>query len=470
MFRKVFILIFLSVNIYAQKEYNNWYLGNKAGITFNSGSPIALIGSQIYAWEGCASISDVSGNLLFYTNGREIYNRNHDTMGSGLSGGWSSTQATIIIPLPGNNSLYYIFCAPEIGIYQEYNLTYSIVDMSLNDGLGGVTIDKNILLAGDMGEKLTYVRHYNESDYWIIAHGKDNNRFYVWHLSSSGIAEEITSNTGSVHRSNNNASPLGYMKVSHNNKKMALAVNDIGGTAPTAKIGFIEIFDFDNQTGIISNPKHIPDILRPYGLEFSPDNSKLFTGSGDGAVEKMYQYNLTDELGNELSEVEIKSSEQILNISGAVGAFQLGPDGKIYVARFGETYLGIINDPNGSGLNSYTSDGVSLGNGISLSGLPNYTIEYTTPPEEVNCGKLFIANSFSPNNDGINDLFCIKNIDQGQMTVYDIWGTKVFESNDNINKCWDGTNVNHLLNSGNYIYIFNHETCGTIKGNIFITQ
>lgn len=460
-------ILFVSTVLFAQKEYNNWYFGNKAGITFNYGLPEVLNDSKIYAWEGCASISDTAGNLLFYTNGQVLFNRNHDTMEAGLLGGFSSTHAATIVPQPGSNSLYYIFNAPELGVYQQYDLVYSIVDMTLNDGLGGVVSPKNIILKESMGEKLTYVKHNNDMDYWIIGHEINSNRFCSWLLSNSGIGQEVISQIGHIHYSAiNNIVSLGCIRVSHDMKKIALAINDTGGIAPTAKVGYLEIFDFDNETGIVSNPVHIPNILRPYGVEFSYDNSKLFTASSDGSVGKMYQYQLKSMDGKNLNAQEIKASEAILNVSGSVGAFQMGPDRKIYVTKPQSNYLGVIEDPDMKGLNSYVEQSVFLGNGQTLSGLPNYTIMYKDILRKTECNNIFIPNSFSPNQDAINDVFCVNGISEATISIFDKIGTELFKSYDDL--CWDGFYNGRKIVAGNYFYIFSHAQCGKITGNITV--
>src|SRR5689334_20241397 len=95
----------------AQKENNVWYFGNGAGIDFNSGSPVGLNNGALFTVEGCASIADASGNLLFYTDGVTVYNKVHSVMtnGLGLLGGNSSSESAIIVPMPGSSTLYYIF-------------------------------------------------------------------------------------------------------------------------------------------------------------------------------------------------------------------------------------------------------------------------------------------------------------------------------------------------------------------------
>ncbi|MGZ5245444.1 MAG: T9SS type B sorting domain-containing protein, partial [Bacteroidia bacterium] len=91
----VFLLsLFCAANLHAQNEGNNWYFGNKAGISFSGSTPKALTDGALSTLEGCATISDKKGNLLFYTDGIKVYNRKHKIMpnGSDLAGDPSSTQ------------------------------------------------------------------------------------------------------------------------------------------------------------------------------------------------------------------------------------------------------------------------------------------------------------------------------------------------------------------------------------------
>ena len=94
----------------AQRQNNIWYFGNGAGLDFNSGKPIALKKGKLFTEEGCASVSNQSGQLLFYTNGVKVWDADHTVMegGQSLAGGVSSTQSTIIVATPGDKTKYYI--------------------------------------------------------------------------------------------------------------------------------------------------------------------------------------------------------------------------------------------------------------------------------------------------------------------------------------------------------------------------
>lgn len=108
----IFILImFSSLAVQSQGPANNWYFGGGAGINFNTSPPTILNDGRLNTLEGCASISNDEGQLLFYTDGTTVYNRSGNIMenGTGLLGDQSSTQSAIIIPQPLSTTVYYIF-------------------------------------------------------------------------------------------------------------------------------------------------------------------------------------------------------------------------------------------------------------------------------------------------------------------------------------------------------------------------
>ena len=53
----------------AQGEANIWYFGNNAGLDFNTNPPTPLTNGALNTSEGCASVADKNGALVFYTDG-----------------------------------------------------------------------------------------------------------------------------------------------------------------------------------------------------------------------------------------------------------------------------------------------------------------------------------------------------------------------------------------------------------------
>ena len=173
-------LLFLSIanckESFGQPENNYWFFGYKCGISFQTGVPTILPGSNLTATEGTAGISDSSGNLLFYTNGQKVMNKNHSEMpnGYGLFSTYTSTQAALIVKKPSSENLYYVFTS--FGSSDTVGFSYSIVDMNEDNGMGDVII-KNVKLKNQISEKLTAVKHCNKVDYWVLIH--DNLKVFL---------------------------------------------------------------------------------------------------------------------------------------------------------------------------------------------------------------------------------------------------------------------------------------------------
>lgn len=73
--------------------------------------------------------------------------------------------------------------------------------------------------------------------------------------------------------------------------------------------------------------------------------------------------------------------------------------------------------------------------------------------------KSFIPTAFSPNGDGINDVFkpTLINFEDYQLEVYNRWGEKIFESDD-VNLGWDGTYKSEQMQNGVYLFKMRYKT------------
>lgn len=353
---------------YAQKENNIWYFGEFAGLDFNSGIPVALLNSAMNQHEGCASISNDNGDILFYTDGIKVWDRNHVQMpnGNGLAGGLSSTQSALIIPFIGNSTLYYIFTVAQYSPPPN-NFSYSVVDMSLNSGNGDVTI-KNSVIFFPVGEKLTAVKHANNTDIWVMVHGLSNNDFLAYLVTASGIsAAPVTSSIGQIIP----FTDMGYMKFSPDGSKIAFA---------ELNPNYVDLFDFNTSTGVVTNEKYLTlpgSFSGPfaYGLEFSPNGNYLYCTQEAGQV--IYQWDVTSN-----SAPIINSTLQIIGTTTAMEpeALQIGPDGKIYVALYQSSFLGVINYPDSGGVAcNYVDNAVSLNGKTCKLGLPNFITSHFLP-------------------------------------------------------------------------------------------
>ena len=388
------ILILLSVFCFGQipGPTTNWYFGAFAGITFNSGSPVALTNGVLNTTEGVATISDNSGNLLFYTDGLTVYNRFHGIMtnGLGLNGDASSTQSAIIVQKPDEPNIYYIFTSDnDVG---PNGICYSTVDMNGSLGLGAV-ISKNIQLKTPSCEKLCAVRHCNNQDIWVISKDWGNNTFTAWSVNSFGVGTSTSwSNAGSVINGVSQSS-YGQLKASPNGRKLAAC--HYGTT--TGGINKVELYDFDPATGYVSNGVTLHTQLGVYGVEFSPDGKVLYAGTNQGLL---MQWNLC---AGTIPQIQ-SSRTTISNAGPFIGSIQRGPDGKIYVARNNDS-LSVINNPNVVGLGcNYTNLSLPLANRSSRMGLPNFASfyiqqQFVLPDPTINCTTASFSIPISQNTD-----------------------------------------------------------------------
>lgn len=359
------IITFLLFSIALQaQEHNIWYFGNGAGLDFNNGAPVALIDGQLNTSEGTASITDSNGNLLFYTNGVTIWNKNHQIMenGLGLMGHFSAAQSALIVPKPGSQQIYYVFTVTAWGDVNGFR--YSIVDMAAATGLGAVT-DKNILLQTPVAEALNATWHSNGEDIWVVVHAFNSNVFSSYLVTSSGVSLNPVTSTSVLMPDSFGQS---IIKISPNGSKLAFTrLNGLNG---------LQVFDFNNSTGSISNPVQLTG-SGSYGIEFSESGHLLYMTT----VNNLRQYDL---LASDVSASAITiGTDPDIRLS----QLQRGPDNKIYIARYLQNYVSVINDPNvlGTACN-FEQFGVDLGaNGlmpcISTNGLPNTVL---TPILKIN--------------------------------------------------------------------------------------
>ncbi|MFT3885165.1 MAG: M43 family zinc metalloprotease [Flavobacteriales bacterium] len=329
---------FIPVGDCTTGENNTWVVGGHDIVSFNSGGPVSQdTGSNVLmnGIEGLASISDRFGKLLLYTDGQAVYNARHEIISGGLGGGGSSSQAALILPKPGSSSIFYIFTTDDWGLGNGGNLSYTEVDMGLNNGAGGV-VQLAVPLMHPSSEKLTAVRSCNGEDVWVIGLAREEDAFYSFNVTAAGV------NTTPVisHGGFTQGPELGCMKASPKGNKLAGAFRGGPGT--------VELMDLDNSTGRVSNSISLgwlPEYAQ-YGVEFSPDGSKLYVSNGDdawGVSNHIYQFDLT----SGIPEI-IRNSRTRIGTSSctwSLGSLQLAPNGRIY-AILGQAYaLGEIRDP-----------------------------------------------------------------------------------------------------------------------------
>lgn len=340
----------ISANSLAQNETTKWYFGAHAALDFMTNPPTILNNSVMDKFQSSSSIADATGNLLFYTDGKTVWNKQHTMMANGtlsLSLGYNAAY-TMIIKQPGNSSLYYIFrlfTSPCISTFPippaTTGLYYSIVDMSLAAGMGSVTLSNAFIYSVpyylSSTEQLHATKHANGIDYWIMIHEHPSN-FRAYLFTTGGLnSNPVVSNIGLPYQCDSH----GYLKFSPTGQKLCVSVSYVG----------IELYDFNTSSGIVSNPLTLISNtleMNYRGCEFSADGTKLYAGHNiaGSTNSKLIQWNLSATSNSAV----VSSSINILSNLLIPEAMQLAPNGKIYIATNNSQSLSVINNPNAVGV------------------------------------------------------------------------------------------------------------------------
>lgn len=343
----VIVILANALSSIGQNRASIMCMGN-AAVDFRT-EPPTIITSGMQGNESSSSICSESGELLFYSNGGEsplsagpggVWNANHQIMENGLledsSGCFSSNMGSVIIPQPSivrssPASIYYLFtrdCLESTFSPDGYNsgLTYSIINMDGNNGLGTV-VEKNIqvvsygaLQTHSTGhEPLAVIQHSNEIDYWLFSYRNDS--IYSVLIGEDGIS--------SFRPYQQAIGPITISPISN------------------FLIAGLDLFHLDNENG------DLVWIMELGGSSaFSPSGQFLYVREGN----KLFQYHLgTTDLPATKTEVG--------TVSEQLGMF-LASNAKIYLYErdFGFRY--VINCPNqfGPSCDVQTSN-ISIPNG-----------------------------------------------------------------------------------------------------------
>jgi Secretion system C-terminal sorting domain len=360
----IFLLLFIlkTINVSAQKEGNIWCFGDSVLIDWNN-SDNPVFGKSVSKNRGSASsIADSTGQLLFYIenvsgsnggtpsdsgcfteNGFQqgyIYNSDNQIMenGSCISGeGWYEEHT--IIPMPDNDSLYYVFTAD---LYGNPGINYSIVNMKANDGLGKV-IESDVNIIGyESGGLLPVcwfvkvIKHGNGRDWWLIAKTTPYNQeteplryFLIFLITPEGIIQQES--VVDIDNLEGGTSTAGFSQDG----------SLFYSLLPTSLI----IYEFDRCTGALTNPREIENNIGNqivfWSAEFSPNNRYFYAstsylaGCSDNIPYYVFQYDLEEDFPASTRDtiLEFDNGNYPNNIIRLGGTLRIAPDNKIYFSR-----------------------------------------------------------------------------------------------------------------------------------------
>ncbi len=388
--------LFFTLMVHAQYKFDyTWLVGYKTeNPNSNNGMSIfdfsgdtlsiarQLSGLRMYVTN--ASISNHEGELLFYTNGCNINNAEHNLMqnGEGLNPGFAYLsgncpdygntvpKGAIILPVPETQNKYVLFHQSYTSLQGDIQigfLYYSLVDMNLANGLGAVVNKNQLIVAGALFSDMHAVKHANDEDWWIITSKESSKLVYKILFTEAGVSQIDTQTIGIPLDDWSNGS--GMASFSPDGTKFArYSTNDQ-----------VTLFDFDRSTGQLSNFKQLyadTTIGIWGGLSFSPNSRFLYVNT----QAKLWQFDLLAP-DVEASKVLIDEWDGFTNTSGHAIMFrlmQLAPDCKIYMnSPNGSKFMHVINRPDEPGLAcDFQQRGLVLPavNNGSIPNFPNYRL------------------------------------------------------------------------------------------------
>lgn len=378
-------LILISVTGFSQKEAYNWLFGNKAFIKFHSGAPTNYGGNAMINQQNTVSMSGPMGNLIFYSNGKYVWNAGNVYMpnGSGLNGSPVYNQAAIAFEAPGHPNKYYLVTAGDDGCY------YSIIDMSLQGGLGDVDINfKNVFIPGTERTRgvIMATKHANNEDVWVIVRSLDGdpNRLLAYRVDKNGFRAPVYTDALESHGTDVN---FCMSKISPNGKYYVYSA----ATWSEAQPRTFELYTFNNVNGTFTPLfTFLPIDDREYrvnGFDFSADGKFFYTTlmAAEGTVVKQaikqFDLRVTPSSYENFERSSFFVHQE--DVQNGYCSMQLAPDGKIYIAQDTDKkreYLSRIGKPQLSGSQpcSFEKDTVKLTTGESKFGLPLFMPSYLT--------------------------------------------------------------------------------------------
>ena len=295
------------------------------------------------AAEGLAHFEDTDGNVIFWFNDQGVYDQTGTLMSGsvGILANGSSAEMCIAVK-PDDPCKFYIFYNSETCS----NLYYSIIDLSLNGGLGNVTNLNTLLMPGNFSEGFEVIRVPNTCSYWLMTY-QCNMGFRRFLVDLDGIQDQ-----GIAHPY---AQPPGFDgrgELDYHNGRIGMAF---------AFSNRVFAANFNALTGEMTNPISLNDnnfSNSPYGVEFSPDGSKMYFSLWYTTPATIYQYNFATAA---LTEYNPNPGGSLTGL----GEIELGRDGKLYVIQDGGNHITVMDNANT--VPTFTNITVPNGLGLGIS-------------------------------------------------------------------------------------------------------
>ncbi len=359
--------------------------------------------------DGNFTMSDSLGNLIFYSNGKDIYNKDHTRMENGDSmnktgldsdqffydfyagqrGFYSEAIHSNPIPVPEQAHQYLVIHHPSFFIndFHYFKTFYSRIDMLLNEGSGAV-IEKNVEFPINASCS-DFCKHANGKDWWMIAADTKLDSFHLFLINDQGIIGPQSFRLGSI------PDPVELNTIREFNFHN-IRFSPQGNFFASVHKFSVDLFQFDRCTGEIN-------FLRTYKIPYSQGTfiNPLVAQLGDAEFSACENFLYVQNF-SVLYQINLLSDQTIphrLSMTyGKTSNLRKLPNDKVLIYSYNTlvskpAFLGLISNPCAPGVSSlvnytifaeYTSYSpyLELGN---LPYLPNYHLGALDPPPLEDC-------------------------------------------------------------------------------------
>ena len=375
--------------------YNNdWEFPTFHGgeISFITNPPTASpkyrpVNMQLY---GHVMADSTGTEVLYYSNGLHIYNRENEIMLNGdtinYNTWWEvcypdpyiSFSSGLSIPYPGRQNEYLYFHQPieprfDTVFLPVDGVSYTHIDMQGDNGLGEV-LSKNNKLFDGYSSPLGLTKTADNSGWWLVHGTFADSIYYTYLIDSLGI-HLTTVDTLPASYYNLFDLPLfhdyRHAGFSPDGTKFAIFDNMHG----------IVLLDFDRCAGELSNARFygIDGASASSSLVYSP-NSRFIYHNNSGQLIQLDTKLLPDQNPMDtIANWDLYYYNNWYPFGNSFGAGALGADGKIYYANTNtSSHFHVVERPNlpgqASGVRQYGFRLPTV-NGGTVSYAPNYRLE-----------------------------------------------------------------------------------------------
>ena len=336
------LLLFISSQSYGQQD-NLWILTTQNSLFFKEGKVEVKSDYRFGpADRAKSSICDSSGNLKLYTNGDSLYNSKNELIENGSNIGGHGRGNVKILEMPNSPNKYLIVCAdvPMGGsAVKSRGLTYCIVEYSAKNP-AGIVSKKLVPILPGKDIQFSIIKMTNDSGYWLAARTLNSSfdSVFIFKIDGSGVKWHLNQKV----RILDSDCKLAFFKCSSlSGDGNRIKFSPLGNfLVINSQYRGYNIFGFDVKKGEFISSHQIFDTCVHSNFEFSPNEKYFYCRHNYSGF---MQYEFADLLVND--SIHEVTGRKILK-GNFVGDIQLGINGKIYLTKTHEYFIGCIAYPN----------------------------------------------------------------------------------------------------------------------------